>query len=51
MDILINIISFLIVCSILKDAWNFNAIKSAERNIKDKQDLIKRLNIKKIKRG
>jgi len=51
MNILINIISILIVCSIIKDAWNYNAIKNAARNAKDKQDLYKRLNIKQTMRG
>jgi len=51
MNTIINIITVLFICSILKDAWNFNAIKSAARNKKDKQDLHKRLNIKEHLRG
>ena len=46
MNTIINIVSALIICSILKDAWNYNAIKSAARNEKEKRDLYKRLNIK-----
>jgi hypothetical protein len=51
MNIIINILSALIIYSILKDAWNYNGIKSAARKRKEKRNLYKRLNIKEIKRG